>query len=314
MAEEKKTILVLGGSGYLGQFLVSSLAPLHKVAFTFHSTDEPQLPGCPQAFWVNLATGEGLHTVFDTLGPVDVVINCAAVSQPALCDKHPEAARALNVPTQLLEAMDIHRCATDADPLLIFFSTDQVYDGSHANWKEDEACHPVNTYGCTKVEAEKAIQERWPNHVILRSSIIYGPQSHQPVSRSLFLQFMHRVLRMRKPTTFFVDEYRNPIYIHDIIKIVMLLVLHAHDLPTLSAHKVFNMGGPQRFSRAEMALELAAFLHMDPEGIVLSAPASSVHRSTPSPADISMNSSRLIEALGIELTPFSEALSQIPLD
>lgn len=74
------------------------------------------------------------------------------------------------------------------------------------------------------------------------------------------------------------------------------------------------MGGPQRFSRAEMALELAAFLHLDPEGVVLSAPASSVHRPVRSPADISMDSSRLTGALGIQLTPFTDALSQIPLD
>ena len=30
-ANERKSILILGGSGYLGQFLVSSLAPVHKV-------------------------------------------------------------------------------------------------------------------------------------------------------------------------------------------------------------------------------------------------------------------------------------------
>ena len=32
------------------------------------------------------------------------------------------------------------------------------------------------------------MQERWSNHVILRSSIIYGPHAPQPVNRSLFLQ------------------------------------------------------------------------------------------------------------------------------
>lgn len=59
----------------------------------------------------------------------------------------------------------------------------QVYDGSHAHWREEDATHPVNTYGATKVEAEAVIQERWPNHIILRSSLVYGPQSPQPVSR-----------------------------------------------------------------------------------------------------------------------------------
>ena len=44
----------------------------------------------------------------------------------------------------------------------------QVYDGSHANWREDEACHPVNTYGCTKVEAEKAIQVPAAQLLVLR--------------------------------------------------------------------------------------------------------------------------------------------------
>ena len=34
----------------------------------------------------------------------------------------------------------------------------QVYDGSRANWKESDVCHPVNAYGRTKLEAEQLIQ------------------------------------------------------------------------------------------------------------------------------------------------------------
>ena len=56
-------------------------------------------------------------------------------------------------------------------------------------------------------------QDRWPHHVILRSSIIYGPQCPAPVSRPLFLQFVENSLRSGKPTSFFEDEYRNPIYV-----------------------------------------------------------------------------------------------------
>lgn len=49
--------------------------------------------------------------------------------------------------------------------------------------------------------------------MILRSSIIYGPQCPAPVSRPLFLQFVENSLRSGKPTSFFEDEYRNPIYV-----------------------------------------------------------------------------------------------------
>lgn len=78
--------------------------------------------------------------------------------------------------------------------------------------------------------------------------------------------------------------------------------------------RLFNMGGPQRFSRADMAYELASFLHLDPEGIVMAAPAASRPRSVASPADISMNSSRLLAALDTTLTDFADALAQIKLD
>ena len=43
----------------------------------------------------DLSTGEGLQEAFDVMGPVDVVINCAAISSPSACEKHPMQARYL---------------------------------------------------------------------------------------------------------------------------------------------------------------------------------------------------------------------------
>lgn len=41
----------------------------------------------------DLSTGEGLQEALETLGPVDIVVNCAAISSPAACEKHPVHAR-----------------------------------------------------------------------------------------------------------------------------------------------------------------------------------------------------------------------------
>ena len=68
------------------------------------------------------------------------------------------------------------------------------------------------------------VQERWENHIILRSSIIFGPQAPNPVSRTLFLQFIERTLKGGKPTKFFSDEYRSPIYVQDIIQVVRQII------------------------------------------------------------------------------------------
>ena len=51
------------------------------------------------AVQVNMASGQGLHDCFDTLKDVDVIVNCAAISSPAACAKHPQHARSVLVPS-----------------------------------------------------------------------------------------------------------------------------------------------------------------------------------------------------------------------
>lgn len=105
---------------------------------------------------LDLPTGEGMQQCFDRLGPVDAVINCAAISSPAACEQELDTARcvqckspaywpgtkllivpwsisklvvacrALNVPTKLLDALDLHKLMHQRDPLLIQLSTDQA--------------------------------------------------------------------------------------------------------------------------------------------------------------------------------------------
>lgn len=73
---------------------------------------------------------------------------------------------------------------------------------------------------------------------------------------------------------------------------------------------MLNMGGPDRLSRVDMAYAVAAARGHGAASIV-PAPASSVPRGVVSPADISMNSSKLAGLLGLQLTPFTEALPAV---
>jgi dTDP-4-dehydrorhamnose reductase len=232
-------VLVTGGSGYLGQFLVLGLtARGHQVAFTYCTAD-PQLPvGTPHR--VDLATGEGLAACVAAAGPLDAVINCAAVSQPAACERDPAAAHALNVPSQLLDAL----AAAAPAALLIHVSTDQVYDGSRAFWREqDDGCTPVNAYGASKRAAEAAVRARWPaRHAILRSSIILGPQPPAPVGRPLFLQWLDGALAADAGVELFEDEFRSPVDVADLVAACAALLARDAGAGSLT----LNLGGPER--------------------------------------------------------------------
>lgn len=65
-----------------------------------------------------------------------------------------------------------------------------VYEGVKSFYKEEDETNPVNVYGKSKVAAEKFISENCSNYAILRSSIIFGPQTVSPVPKSLPIQVL----------------------------------------------------------------------------------------------------------------------------
>lgn len=63
-----------------------------------------------------------------------------------------------------------------------------VYEGVKSFYKEEDEAVPINVYGKSKIAAEKFISENCSNFAILRSSIIFGPQTISPIPKSLPIQ------------------------------------------------------------------------------------------------------------------------------
>ncbi len=140
----------------------------------------------------DIADRASLATLFETVRPA-LVINAAAYTAVDKAESEPDAARAAN---ELGPAHLAALCAVHGVPL-IHISTDYVFDGRATQpYTEDAPRAPINVYGQTKSAGEDAIRAALAQHVIVRTSWIYGPDGHNFLKTMLRLGAERAVLRV----------------------------------------------------------------------------------------------------------------------
>ncbi|MBA0802272.1 hypothetical protein Gohar_012588 [Gossypium harknessii] len=120
------------------------------------------------------------------------------------------------------------------------------------------------------------------------------------------MQWIDGVLSKGDKVEFFYDEYRCPVYVKDVVAIIRTLI----DKWLSEGKKMqllLNVGGPDRVSRVQMAEAVAQIRGYD-SSLIKPVSASSVDRGVKSPADISMDITKLVQKLNICPTPFKDGV------
>jgi dTDP-4-dehydrorhamnose reductase len=101
----------------------------------------------------------------------DLIINAAAYTAVDRAESDRAAAWAVNATAPGVLAEEARRLGIG----LVHYSTDFVFDGSKREpyTEKDEPC-PLNVYGRTKLEGDRAVQAVGGDYLILRTSWIYG--------------------------------------------------------------------------------------------------------------------------------------------
>jgi len=326
-ATRRARVLITGGGGQLGRTLVRAFAGLPAAAaedaagpaiaalgFTYRGEAAPAgAPRNVQAFQVDLADGaegggKALSACLAEFRP-DVVVNCAAIARPRECEADPKGTAAINVPSALVRALAADAALSNC--LVVQISTDVVYDGDESQlYTEESAAVPVNEYGRSKLEAERYLAAHWPNHVCLRSSMIYGPVRENE-SSTYFTTFVDTALAKSESVGFFHDEIRSPVYVMDFVTAILALVhqcfRRGRTVAEAGLRNVYNFGGPQALSRLEMAQRVAALRGHD-QSLILPTSAKDVDRGVRTPLDTGMDSSKVAHDFGFQPTSFDQGI------
>ncbi len=158
-------ILLLGMNGQVGWELQRSLSPLGELIALDHDGN-PQHPGLVGSF----TDLDGLARTVQTVRP-DVIVNAAAHTAVDKAESEPDLCRTLNSEAPAVLA----RCTAASGSLLVHYSTDYVFDGSGSGARSEAApTGPLNVYGQTKLEGERAIAASGCRHLVFRTSWVYG--------------------------------------------------------------------------------------------------------------------------------------------
>src|SRR4051812_28122454 len=164
----KRKLLVTGANGFVaGSVMAQAGSEWELYAL---SRAEP-VQAMDRVRWhrTDSSHRDQLLSVLNAAKP-EVIIHTAAIADIDLAEHNRELARAVNV--ELTRAL-VHFCA-DTNCRLVFCSTDTVFDGEHAPYKENDSPRPVNYYGQTKLEAEESVQTLGERGMIARLALVMG--------------------------------------------------------------------------------------------------------------------------------------------
>jgi dTDP-4-dehydrorhamnose reductase len=267
-------ILITGASGFVGSHLGKHLSAEHDVLGVVFRTQR-RLPFRYDS--ADLTAPKAVAALLQTFKP-QVIIHAAAMSRVLECEQNPAEAQNVNVTataTLLHWAERLHS-------KFIFLSSDQVFSGNRGGYRESHDPDPVNIYGRTKLEAERLVLTSTVPNLVVRSNSVVGPSLGWGES---FTDMILRKLRAGDAVTLFADQYRSPIHIR-----MMVRLLEAACVLEFSG--LLHAGGPQRINRLDTGYAVARAYGLSPDPIEAAPFASHPHAEIMT-ADNSYDISRL---------------------
>lgn len=280
-------ILLTGVKGQVGWELRRTLAPLGRVT----AVDRAEL---------DLADPDAIRAKVQAISP-KLIVNPAAYTAVDRAEGEAEQARAINAlaPAVLAEA------AKDCGAILVHYSTDYVFDGTKTEpYTEDDAPHPLNVYGATKLEGEQAIRASGVRHLILRTSWVYETRGHN------FLLTMQRLMRERHELKIVDDQVGAPTWARQIAEATALILAQClspargADRPEPWGTYHLTCGGETSwYGFARAIAELGGFsTRLQP------IPSSDYPTPARRPANSRLDNGKLERTFGLRLPDWREAL------
>ncbi len=278
----RTTLLLTGGSGLLALNWACAMRDEFDVVLATHNR-RVRLTGIRSAP-LSLERGDTLTAAFRELKPA-IVVHTVGLTSVDECERAPDLARHIHVDL----TRNVAQAAAAAGSRLIHISTDHLFAGTHAFYREADTPEPLNVYARTKLEGERVAEETCPGTLVLRTNFFGWGHRY----RRSFSDWIYYGLMAGESLTMLDDVFITPI-------LADCLATFAHRLLAAGASGIHNLAGDERISKYDFGLRLAEAFAL-PKSLICRGKIATSRWTAPRPQDMSLDNTRVRERLGTSL-------------
>lgn len=236
-----------------------------------------------------------LSAFIDSVQPT-VIINCAAYNAVDLAEQQSETAVLINTTA----VRNIAALCADKKIFMVHYSSDYVFDGAKGDrYTELDVPNPLNAYGRTKRGGEEAVLSSGANHLVLRTSWVFGNGAQNFIHKMLQWSQKNPILKLT------ADEVSVPTSTIDLVEITL------HSLEQ-GLTGLFHLTNSDYASRYEWGRYVARKLSLP--STIIPVPMSMFPSPAQRPLFSAMSNESLQKALGISIPDWRDAVDRFLLE
>lgn len=277
-----KKILIFGSNGLLGQNIAVNFSKNHEL-WGASLEKENFLTNLDLNYkTTDIADRKLVKEIIGQIKP-DIIINAAAYTNVDGCESENELYWDVNV--KAVENMV--ESAVALKPIFVHISTDYIFDGFNAPYREDDKPNPRGNYARSKMASENIVRSSKLEYLLIRTQILYGT-GHR--IRPNFVTWLIDQLKNKNPVRVVDDQVGNPTYVRD-LSIAISRLLKA------KSYGVFHVSGPDSLSRYDFALKIADVFGLD-SSLISRIKTKELNQAAPRPQDSTFKIDKLINNSG----------------